>query len=267
MHFNYHQLSNDAVLKIKKARWKARTDLLFLCNEILGYRDVTREVHGNIIDTLQQFPKPNEEEFWKNDDLSTGVVKYKPIIPMTKLVEIEPFKRRLILDPRGWYKTSVNAIAHTIQWIINYPNVGILIVQSNIEKAEEILAEIKTKSFVEGKIFRELFPEHVPHKKIYDWGTKGKIVTEAADPNNPNLGATYHKEGTVLAGGIDKGLSGKHLDVIKFSDIVDPTNTKTVSACEETRKSYFLAENLLTAMDYWIDIEGTSVFVVRRSAH
>ena len=68
----------------------------------------------------------------------------------------------------------------------------------------------------------------MPHKKIYDWGTKGKIVTEAADPNNPNLGATYHKEGTVLAGGIDKGLSGKHLDVIKFSDIVDPTNTKTV---------------------------------------
>jgi predicted phage terminase large subunit-like protein len=253
--FNYHAMSENQIYNLTKARWLARTDLKFLCNQILGYKDVCEEVHGSLINTLQKFPVPNEQQFRQNDNLSTGFVKYKPIVPLDIFVEQEKCKRRLIIDFRGSLKTSLNAIAHTIQWILNYPNIGILIVQSNIEKAEEILLEVKN-NFAYNAKFRDLFPEHVPQKKLNDWGTKSVMITEAADMNNMDLGR-YHKEGTIITGGIEKGLAGKHLDVLKFSDIVDPSNSKTDSSCAEIIKQYYLAENLLTSPIYWIDVEGT----------
>lgn len=247
-------LSNDELYKIKYARWKSRTDLKFLCNKVLGYKDVC-EVHDPLLNLLQKFPEPSKEQFIKNDDISTGFIKYTPVIPLDTFVKQEKIKRRLILDFRGSLKTTINAAAHTLQCILNYPNTSVLIVQSNAEKAEEILAEIKNH-FCFNKVFRDLFPEHVPQKKPHDWGTKGAMTTEAMDYNNLALGQP-HKEGTIITGGIDKGLAGKHVDFIKFSDIVDPNNSKTENSCHEIAKQYYLCENLLTSPIYWIDVEGT----------
>lgn len=257
-YFNYHQLSNDEVFQIKKARWLARTDLQFLCNNVLDYPHIHRPFHAGLLDSLQKFPYPkNNDEFIKNDDISSGYVRY---VPLKNIVTLEGSKRTLILDYRSSMKTTINAVAHTIQWIINYPNIAILICQSSSEKAEEIVKEIK-RHFQYNEKFRHLFPEHCPWKKVDDWGTIGKFTTEYRDYNFKDMQAMHdnvpHKEETVISAGIDKGLAGKHLDILKFSDIVDPSNAKTESGCREVIKSYFLMESLLTDLRYWIDMEGT----------
>lgn len=257
-YFNYHQLSNDEIHKIKKARWLARTDLQFLCNEILGYPHVSRPFHAGLLDSLQKFPYPQtNEDFVKFDDISSGYVRY---VPLKNIVSLEGSRRTLILDYRSSMKTTINAVAHTIQWILNYPNIAILVCQSSSEKAEEIVKEIK-RHFQYTEKFRYLFPEHCPWKKVDDWGTIGKFTTEYRNFDFKEMQAQHdnvpHKEETVISAGIDKGLAGKHLDILKFSDIVDPSNAKTESGCREVIKSYFLMESLLTDLRYWIDMEGT----------
>jgi hypothetical protein len=239
-------LSTSSTIQLTAARWRARTDLGFLCRDVLGYKDVSDDVHGPVLDIVQKFPSPTREEFDKNDRIERGRWVYTPVLEMTKL----PGKRRvLILDPRGHLKTTINAIAHTIQWIINYPNIAIQIIQSNNEKAELILGEIK-KHFQANPRFRALFPEHCPQRKLNDFGTLGEFTTMARDPE------VVRKEKTVMTGSIDKGSAGLHFDVMKFSDIVEPNNAKGDSLYQ-VAKSFYLMENLLVSPEYWIDVEGT----------
>lgn len=234
---------------IRKLRWRARTDLLFLCNNVLGYTLVNEEVHGPILGMLQKFPVPSDDEALKHDqfDLKTGVWRYRPIKPLTALLCTN---RNLILDPRGFYKTSVNTMAHTIQWVLNYPDVAIAIIQSNGEKAAIFLDEIK-QHFKYNETFRELFPEHVPQRAIEDWGTKEALITEARSRG------TIRREPTILATALDKGGAGLHVDVMKFSDIVEPKNSQTRDQCAKVYRQFVQWQNVLVGPRYWIDVEGT----------
>ena len=95
---------------LAKVRWnrhEARTNLMFLMQKILGYKDVEPEVHGPIIDALPRFRGGRDE--WT----TTGWT-YTPTVP---LWEQRGKRKRLIMDPRGHLKTSVIAQAGSIQWI------------------------------------------------------------------------------------------------------------------------------------------------------
>src|SRR5574341_508575 len=171
------ELTGHDLFNLRMCRWKGRTDLAWLCRDVLGYTDVDDTVHGPLISRLQQFPLPSQQEFYDNDEFKRGRWRYKPLKPMLKLTG----KRRvLILDSRGHLKSTINAVAHTIQWILNYPDVAILLVQSNTEKAELLLGEIK-KHFQANARFRALYPEYCPRKRILDWGTKSEFTTPARD--------------------------------------------------------------------------------------
>lgn len=244
-----HNLTKEQLDAWKAARWKARTDLQWFCREILGYKDVNPKVHTPLTSRLQAFPRPTAAQFDENDQFINGKWVYKPIIPMDEFTRMAGKRRRLILDSRGTLKTTINAQAHTIQWIINYPDIAMAIIQSSTQKASDILLEIK-KHFTANPRFRELFPEHCPKKRILDFGTAERMTTEARSAT------CTRKEPTVMVGSIEKGLAGYHYDVIKFSDIVEPANI-TGQGLEMVRRNYFLSENLLVAPQYWIDVEGT----------
>lgn len=238
---------------LRKARWKARTDLGWLCREILGYKDVSdknggpwRALHQPIIDVLQKFPVPTQKEFEENDRIEGGFWQYKPIKTLLEL----PGKRRvLILDPRGFLKSTINSIAHTIQWILNYPDIAILIFMSSDTKAADILGEIK-KHFQYNTNLRELFPEHCPTKNVGEWGTMQRFTTEARSKT------IVRKEPTVMTGSIEKGAASYHFDIIKFSDIVDENNIAG-NGLEMVRKKFDVSINLLVSPRYWLDVEGT----------
>jgi len=257
---NLKHLSSEQIWDLKVGRWKARTDLGWLCRNILGFEHVTDAssapckledgpdlpIHQPIIDILQRFPTPAPEQFQRNDRVMGGRWEYTPITPMLKL----PGGRRvLILDPRGFLKTTINVVAHTIQWIINYPDIAMMIIQSNSEKASDFLRKIK-QHFQSNPRFRQLFPEHCPTKKVFDWGTNERFTSEARSP------MVMRSEPTVMAGSIEKGGSGIHVDVMKFSDIVEPSNI-TGNGKEVVKTNFYMMQNLLVGPSYWIDVEGT----------
>src|SRR5262249_11708233 len=101
---------------------------------------------------LQKFPVPTPLEMEKLDRLDRGNWNYEP---KTELTQLPGGRRVLILDPRGFLKTTINAQSHSIQWILNYPDVAMMIIQSNGEKAEMILGEIK-RHFQANPRFRAL---------------------------------------------------------------------------------------------------------------
>jgi hypothetical protein len=75
-----------------RCRHRGRTNLLYLCNVLLGYKDVSRLVHGEILDHLQKFPGGTDEV----DD--KGICRYTPACPIH---ELEGSRNRLIIYPRG----------------------------------------------------------------------------------------------------------------------------------------------------------------------
>lgn len=234
-------------------RWKARTDLGWLCREILNYPDVSdtnggpwHALHQPIIERLQQFPTPNQQQFEQNDVLVQGKWVYKPLTP---ILQLEGKRRRLILDSRSFLKTTINCIAHSIQWILNYPDMSILLLMGSDKRAASVLDEIKNH-FKYNPRFRQLFPDHVPEKSIEEWGTMNEFYSEARSP------LALQKEPTVMTGSIEKGAASYHFHCIKFSDIVDENNIQG-NGLEMVRKKFDISLNLLINPRYWIDVEGT----------
>ena len=238
---------------LKIARWKARTDLGFLCREILNYPDVSTDeggpwhaLHQPLIDRLQRFPVPSQQQFDTYDRLEHGKWVYKSLVP---ILDLEGKKRRLILDSRSFLKTTINCIAHSIQWILNYPNISILLLMGSGDRASAVLDEIKNH-FKYNPRFRQLFPEHCPQKNIEEFGTMNEFTTKARSP------MAIQKEPTVMTGSIEKGAASYHFHVIKFSDIVDENNIQG-NGLEMVRKKFDISLNLLINPRYWIDVEGT----------
>src|SRR4051794_20400833 len=63
----------------KRGRQMARTDLLFLCNTVLGHKDVSERVHGDILHALQKFPGWDEpHETVEHLNLAFGGIKATP---------------------------------------------------------------------------------------------------------------------------------------------------------------------------------------------
>lgn len=243
---------SEAVKKIREIRWRARTDLLFLCNEILGYPDVSKEVHGVVLDRLQKFQLPTPEEYEMHDVWDGKKWLYRPVIRHQDL----PGKRRfLYLDSRSFLKSTINTIAHTVQYIINYPNIAIMISVANTERAKILLSEIMDH-FTKNQIFRRIFPELCPPPgKEENFGRQDGFTTPGRD-------FTYElqqvrKEPTVHLGTIEKAVASLHFDVIKFSDVVDEENSQTREQCEKIVKSF--SAKLPAVVDYrsWVYVEGT----------
>ena len=244
-------ISPRAYYELRAARWKARTDIGWLCREVLGYKDVSNngqgpanDLHAPLIDRLQKFPVPTEEQFDKNDLLVNGKWVYTPI---TEMLSLEGNRRKLFLDSRSFLKTTINCISHSIQWILNYPDVSMLLLMGSGDRATLVLGEIKNH-FKYNEHFRKLFPEYCPQKNIEDFGTAQALTV-------PNRMANF-KEPTILTGSIEKGAASLHFHVIKFSDIVDENNIQGQGLYNVLNK-FDVSLNLLISPLYWIDVEGT----------
>jgi len=225
-----------------------RTDLLKLC-DVLGYPDVSRKVHGPILDVLQKFPGGTDTH--KNN----GTIEYTPF---KKLWELDGGRKTLILYPRGHLKTTLVTQAHMIQWIINYPNIRILLSCFTGDQVENVVRKVKGV-FQHNEFFRALFPEFCPpREKANDFGTKDQFIIPA---RNIVLG-----EPTVFSVTVGKTIAGYHPDVIFHSDIVDKENIKTPGAIKDVTEHFkymnpllerYNAANGRPATRGWVYVEGT----------
>lgn len=241
----------EHIEKLSKARWLARTNMYFLCNKVLGYKDVCPEVHYGLVNTLQQFPAPADNERIKYDKPTVGpdgklTWEYSPI---TEMLKLPGHRRRLILDSRGTLKTTINVAAHSIQWVLNYPEIAILIVHAKQEVAEDIAGEIRDK-FATCEELRALFPELCPdEQQVKTFGNRSRFTI----PGRQEV----RKEPTVGTTSIEAAVAGLHYDVIKFTDCVESENSANKDRRNIITKKFGLFRNVLVAPQYWIDVEGT----------
>src|SRR6185437_12484180 len=236
--------------KWKAMRQECRTDLWRLC-QVLGYKDVGKP-HIRIYKHLQQFKGGTEP--LNQVTIKTGC-GYKPLCSMW---ELEGKRKKLSLVTRGGLKTSILTQAHSIQWVLNYPDIRILLVSAQLGRAKDFLKGIK-EHFTKNELFRWLFPEYCPKNtesgKVEDFGNDEQFTI-------PCRRIAGIKEPTVRVASADSSVAGGHYDVIKVDDLVEDQNTRTPGGIEQTRKFFgslwpLLETSPLPPGHGWLDVTGT----------
>jgi predicted phage terminase large subunit-like protein len=268
-------------------RHKARTDLVWLSNTILGYPDVSERVHGPILEALQKFP--GAVEFHKTvadyQAAMQGKVLWEPKCKMELLPPNDGFEQsrdNLILFPRGHIKTTIVSVAHSIQWVLNYPNVRILGTTATETLITSIVLEIRNH-FILNDQLRLLFPELCPQAKdgkIPEFGNLSGFTCPARDNNNKKLGPGG-KEPTFLATTVGSAITGYHGDVQKTDDAVEKINSSSQTGIDEVIRHAGSMGDLLEKYNSddpekplagWVDMVGTpwdfsDLYQVRRNHH
>lgn len=193
---------------------RGRDDLYWLAKEVLGYNKMHPNPHQTLVD------------FYTNSKKRT----------------------KLILMPRGSFKSSVVTCAASIQQMISNPNIRILISSETQNNAIKFVGEIKQHLEMNLK-FRALYG---------DWVTKGnwKANEFVISPRN-----IPKKEPTVMAGSLEKGTQvGMHYDYIILDDVVSSNNVSTTDQIEKTIDHYKLLLSIL-------DPGGTIIVIGTRWAY
>jgi hypothetical protein len=174
--------------RIKELRIRAKTDLFFLAYGILGYSKMTENLHGDLCNWLE---KTSTEQF------------------------------RLVLLPRGHYKSTILTIAHSIQlalpddtgllpWPNNLgPNIRLLIAHETHDSAARFLYSI-TQHFLSNKLLMGLFPEIVPDPR------KHRINKTELELCRDQIWS----EPTFDTMGVGARSQGRHYNYIKCDDLI-----------------------------------------------
>jgi hypothetical protein len=239
---------------LRNLRWRARTDRFWFYNEVLGYNLLNEVIHGPVVKRLQHFPKPTYEQAIASDViLPTGQFEYTPYLDP---YELPGPRRTLILDHRSSMKTTANTICDSLYWLINFPHLAIAMIFATDKVAQDTMEETKGHLQTNTR-FRELFPDLVPHKRTYDWGTKEDFTIVGRGELLARMKRPPRKEPTIMSLSIDKSGTGYHVDMIKASDLVVPSNAMTVGERNKVAGRAGLLDKLLVTQRGWIYIEGT----------
>lgn len=194
----------------EKIRQEYRSSLYKTAKHLLGYSDVNPRTHGDMIRALEA-----------------------------------PTKRKLIVMPRGTFKSSVGSVAYPIWRMLNDPNVRILLDGEKYENSKNFIREIKGK--LEDPKVTDLFGQF---KSDSNW-SEGSITIRQR--------TQIFKEATVTASGIGAGKTGQHYNVIIGDDYNSPQNSEN----PEQRKKIIDHYRMSTAI---LEPEGTIVVIGTRYA-
>jgi predicted phage terminase large subunit-like protein len=212
----------------------AKTNLWYLARYIIGNDWLVERTHKPVCD---HFVHKDPEKEWDKQDT---------------------VKERLLLYPRGSLKSTLNVI-DTVQWILCFPDIVIIILTAADDLATDFVDELKnyflaekdddTDAWIRSTLFQALFPEFLALKtKGRERGVSGEFTTPARK--------RYQKEPTVLALGILGNNSGKHGHVLKLDDVLSDANTETDGQLFKLTNKIAMVSNLLTSGGY-LDIVGT----------
>lgn len=230
--------------KTKRDRHRARTDLMYLVREVLGYDRFEDEVHGPACRHLASFA-----DVQGTDRLNGTNYIYEP--RAQDPADVMPLwpRRRVYMDPRGWYKTTLNVIGHTTQILLNFPSCTVFLCHAQQEIINEKLREMKQKFFPGGSRLNELFPEFCDGLDL-----KGRMDQLWLPPG---CGRKNHDAPNASTSSITSTTAGMHYGWMKFTDIVEHQNSQTAAQKEKVRKGYNQFLNLLVSPRHFVDLEGT----------
>lgn len=156
-----------------------------------------------------------------------------------------PTKRKLLVLPRGVFKSSIGVVSYSIFLLLNNPNIRILIDSEKYENSKNFIREIKGK--LESPRFISLFGNL---KSRNDWGEGSITVSNRT---------SVLKESSITASGIGAGKTGQHYDVIIHDDMNSLENSQTVELRKKIIDHYRMNISIL-------EPEGTIVVIGTRYA-
>lgn len=232
------QVIENRVLKFDEAIKSAKSDNValellrdkkrFLCQNDLFYLCC---LTGN--EKIAQYPEyyiPFCDEVslmnWKVVHLGM----HKPNMYMLKVDDVTDspdkdldFMQRLYLCYRTFYKTTIITKIHSLQLLLNFPNIHIVLAHNKQENSSDNLVSIKN-CFLTTPL-RYLYSNYIPNTK--DWGNmSGFSVACRTDKGR--------SEENIEAVGVDTEITGRHYQVAKKNDLV---TEKSVTTEEQVKKT------------------------------
>jgi predicted phage terminase large subunit-like protein len=177
----------DESIRIAQFRKEALDDFYTFATKVMGFEDLYPPLHG----------------------------------PLCRLVQDGNIKRKLILLPRGCFKTTICSISYPLWLLVRDQNARIALCSVNSAKAEENLDEIYERA--KGEIFQLLFGDIIGHPDTWPKRTKSFArIRRKGSKTGPSL-AAYSVECSEV---------GRHFDTMVFDDIVDQEKVNTPQARE-----------------------------------
>lgn len=167
-------------------------DLYFLTKNILGYSELEEQPHLEVCQFLEG-----------------------------------PEERKLLLLPRGTFKTTIGTIARSIQALLKNPNVRILIFSETYGQSKAFLSEIK--QHLERNT--ELIGLYGMFKKDPGWAEEAITIRQRTGK---------YKEDTIMCGGVDIVRVGFHYNLIIIDDPHSQKNTATREQIDKVKLAYKL---------------------------
>ena len=215
-------------------RWLCRNDLFFLTC-ITGHEKIAQwgDFYRPFCDDISLMN-------WKVVDLKI----HDPSEMMLK-IDDELSMQRLYLRYRGYYKTTIVTICHTVQLLLNFANIHVVLCHNKQRTSSDNLVAIKNIFLTKPKLSKdtrdmlrkeygvynkltlyELFPECIPKGK--EWGSAEKFsLANRSDMQRP--------EDNVEAVGVDTEITGGHWQVAKKNDLVTEKAVNTEDQIKKTR--------------------------------
>lgn len=221
-----HSLTPEQLLALRD---RAKSDKLFLANAVLGY-SFQPDVHQELFDALIQYDSTKP---W---------------------YEQSPIRKRLILWPRGHYKSTA-IIVDIIQAILNFPDIRILIMQGALKNTRKLLKEIASHFTGQamGSRLADLFPEFCTRDEK---NPKTALHLIADQFTTPARRRNQLKEPTVLCASPNSVKTGLHFEILFADDLVNDKNYRSLEQLEKVREQFEMCIPLIDPPHYVV-ITGT----------
>lgn len=159
--------------------------------------------------------------------------------------EQDEIKNRLILYPRGSMK-STWGIADVVQWILNFPEIRILILTAADDLAVSILDEVKghfLNKIYTPSLMNLFFPEFCKEEK--DLGNQYEYTCPVWERRQ-----VKRREPTIMASSVTSTLSGFHFEVLHCDDPVSNRNSENEEQCLKINKNFKINKKMLRTWGY-----------------
>lgn len=189
-HLDSHvtQLSSDIRDDLAE---RGKNDLFFLAKGILGYRDMSLNCHG----------------------------------PLCQYLDHHDSRFKLVLMPRGHFKTSLCTIGRVTQKVIRDPNQRVLLANETSTNAQRFMSAIK-QQFESNPVMRALYSDIIPKdtRKNGSWSsTELTLVRQWMGP-----------EPTIDTGGMTGALTSRHYTHITVDDPISEEAAKSAAVMQDT---------------------------------
>jgi hypothetical protein len=213
----FPNLSEEQELAIKaEARKKCWDDLHYLAKEVLGYNRITDHYHKQ----------------------------------MAMDIDTPKYRFKLLLHPRGHFKSTIGTEARSVHKLIRNPNARILITNVKLDNSRKFLRAI-SHHFDGNPRFKWLFRDwwinsYATQYHRAEYGKKLDWVTRNTQDEFTLIRPYAGREASITTGAVDASLVSQHYSDIIADDLVSRDYVRTIDMVE---RSILYFKDLLDLLD------------------